>query len=149
MELIKQNESLWGPFDLLADLQDDLNRVFSRSLTKQREWARTFSPSVDVCEENDHYVLHADLPGLQKEDFSISVEGSSLTLKGARKEVKENESKGARYTERLVGSFLRTMDFPTEIEADKIKAAFKNGVLEVILPKSEKSKPTQVQVEIQ
>ena len=138
MELIKKNGHVWEPFDLLSDLQDDLNRVFNRSLTKRRDWESTFSPVIEVREEADHYLLHADLPGLQREDFSISVEGNTLTLKGERKEVQESKEKNYRYSERLYGSFSRTLDFPTEIEADKIKATFKNGVLEVALPKSEK-----------
>ncbi len=148
MELMKRSTNLWEPLDLLADLQEDWDRVLNRSLAKRQTWSKTFSPTVEVKEETDHYILHADLPGLQKEDFSIAVEGNTLTLKGERKEEKESKENGARYTERVYGAFSRVLDFPTEIEAGQVKAAFKNGVLEITLPKSEKSKPKKVDVEI-
>ncbi len=145
MNLVKTNP--WESFDLLSDLQTDLNRVFNRSLTRP-EWGKSFSPVVEVREEADHYTVHADLPGLQKEDFSISVENNRLTLKGERKAEKETQEKGYHYSERSYGSFSRVMDFATDIQADQVKAAYKNGVLEVTLPKSEKSKPKLVQVEV-
>jgi HSP20 family protein len=94
--------------------------------------------------------LRADLPGLKKEEFSISVEGSQLTLKGERKQEKEsgNPEKGYYYSERTYGTFLRSFEFPTEIQAEKVKAAYKDGVLEVTLPKSENAKPKQINVEV-
>ncbi|MBI3316563.1 MAG: Hsp20/alpha crystallin family protein [Candidatus Omnitrophica bacterium] len=147
MELTKRD--LWDPFDTLLDIQDDINRVFGRSLVRKNDWmAKGFNPDIEVTEEADHYVLHADLPGLKNEDFNISVYGNTLTLKGERKQEKESKEKGAYYSERYYGSFTRTMDFPTEIQGDKVKAAYKNGVLEVLLPKSESAKPKQINVEV-
>lgn len=146
MELIKR-QNIWEPLDLFSDLQEDLNRAFRRSFAA-KDWERTFNPVVEVREDATQYTVHADLPGLQKEDFSISVEKNRLTIKGERKEEKETKEKGYRYSERSYGAFSRSMDFATDIQADQVKAAYKNGVLEIVLPKSEASKPKQVQVEV-
>ena len=143
MNLVKQNP--WESFDLLSDLQTDLNRVFNRSLTRS-DWGKSFNPAVEVSEDTGHYTVRADLPGLQKEDFSISVEKNRLTLKGERKEEKTTKEKGYHYSERSYGSFNRTMDFATDLQADQVKATYTNGVLEIVLPKSEEAKPNLVQV---
>lgn len=149
MNLIRRHFEPADPFDMLSDLQSDLNHLFNRSLTR-REWARPFEPSIEVKENADHFTLHADLPGLRKEDFTLSVEGNNLTVKGERKQEKETNEpkKGYYYSERTYGSFLRSFEFPTEIQADKVKANYKDGVLEIVLPKSENAKPKQITVEV-
>lgn len=149
MNPIQKHLDPLDPFEMLSDLQSDLNRVFNRSLTR-RDWPRGFEPTIEVKENADHFMLHADLPGLKKEDFSISVEGSSLTVKGERKQEKEtgDPKKGYYYSERTYGSFSRSFEFPTEIQADKVKASYRDGVLEIVLPKSENAKPKQITVEI-
>ncbi|MCM8775727.1 MAG: Hsp20/alpha crystallin family protein [Candidatus Omnitrophica bacterium] len=148
MDLIRRDRDLWDPFDIVSDLQREMNRIFNRSITSREGWTRGFQPSIEVEDENDHFVLRADAPGLKKEDFSISIQGNHLTLKGERKVEKENKGKGYYYSERSYGAFARTFEFPAEIQADKAKANYKDGVLEVILPKSESSKPKQINVEI-
>lgn len=145
MELIRKE---WDPFSLITDLQNEMNRAFSRSLTRPEAFERGFNPDIEVQEEEDHYLLRADLPGLKKEDFNISIQGSHLTLKGERKYEKEAKKKGGYFSERIYGAFTRTMEFPTEIQADKVKAAYKDGVLEVTLPKAENAKPKQISVEV-
>ncbi len=147
MNLMKRTES-WDPFDLLSDVQHDLNRVFDRSLRGQNGWTRSFRPDLEVREEKDRFVVHADLPGMKKEDLSISVEGTYLTLRGERKEETESKEKGYRYSERFFGTFSRTIELPTEIDAQKVKAAYKDGVLEIQLPKSESAKPKQIDIEV-
>lgn len=147
-DLIRRERDVWDPFNLLADLQGEMNRVFTRSLQKHDSWDKTFSPDIEVREEADHYVVHADLPGMKREDFDISVQGNQLLIKGERKKEKEIKEKGTYFSERLYGSFLRSMEFPTEIQGEKTKAAYKDGVLEITLPKTENAKPKQIQVEI-
>jgi len=148
MDLIRRNKDVWDPFDVFSDLQNEMNRVFNRSLKKQDGWPQNFNPDVEVTDETDHYTVHADLPGLKKEDFDISVRGNQVTIKGERKKEHEKKEKNAYFTERLYGSFSRTLEFPTELAAEKVKAAYKDGVLEVTLPKSETSKPKQINVEV-
>lgn len=145
MNLVKQNP--WESFDLLSDLQTDLNRVFNRSLTRN-DWEKSFNPVVEVKESANQYTVHADLPGLQKEDFSISVEKNRLTLKGERKEEKAATEKGYHYTERAYGTFSRMLDFTADIQSDQVKASYQNGVLEIVLPKSEQAKVKSIQVEV-
>jgi HSP20 family protein len=151
MNLIKRTIDPWDPFDTLTELQNEMNRAFNRSLTRKDHWAgTTFEPHIEVREKEDHYLLHADLPGLRKEDFNISVQGNQLIVRGERKEQKETggKEKGYFYSERIYGSFLRTLEFPTEIQADKITATYKDGVLEAVLPKAESAKPKQINVEV-
>jgi HSP20 family protein len=142
MELAKRNT--WDPFEILEELQTDIGRTFGRS----QNWNVSFDPHVEVREQEDVYLLSADLPGMKKEDFSITVEGSRLTLKGERKKEKEAEEKGYRYSERHYGTFLRSIEFPVEVDAGKVKAGYKDGVLEITLPKAESAKPKQISVEV-
>jgi len=148
MNMIRKNTDPWDPFEALTDLQNEMNRAFNRSLTHHDGWPKTAYPNIEVKEETDQYVLHADLPGMRKEDFSIAVEGNRLTLKGERKQEKESREKGYYYSERIYGSFQRLLEFPSEIQADKIKASYKEGVLEILLPKAESAKPKQINVEV-
>ncbi len=150
MNLVKKTFDTWDPFEALTDLQNDMNRAFNRSLTQREPWVRNFQPVIDVREESDRYLLHADIPGLKKEEFSISVQGNHLTLKGERKEEKETKDKerGFYYSERSYGAFSRSLEFPTDIQAEKVNASYKDGVLEITLPKAEHAKPKQINVEI-
>lgn len=151
MNLIKkplQNHDVWDPFDLLTDLQTDLNRSFGRSLSKHRDWTNGFNPEVDIQETENDYRIHADLPGMKKEDFDIQVEGNLVTLRGERKDEKEEKKKGKWYSERFYGSFSRSIQLPTDVQLDQVKANYKDGVLDVVLPKSESAKPKQINVEV-
>lgn len=148
MNLIRKTSDTWDPLDILTDLQTDLNRVFNGPFSRREDWTGAFNPDIEVHEEEDRYVVHADLPGMKKEDFQILVQGGHLTLKGARKEEREKKEKGRFFSERLYGSFSRTMDFPAEIDASKVKAVYKDGVLQIELPKAENARPKQIQVEV-
>jgi HSP20 family protein len=151
MNLIKKpthSYDVWDPFDLLTDLQTDLNRSFGRSLSKQKDWTNGFNPEIDLQETENDYRIHADLPGMKKEDFDIQVEGNVVTLRGERKDEKEEKKKGKWYSERFYGSFSRSIQLPTEVKLEQIKANYKDGVLDIVLPKSESAKPKQINVEV-
>lgn len=145
----RRGRELWDPFDIWGDLQHEMGRLFNRSLLKRNGWARTFEPEIDVIEEKDSFFVKADLPGIKKEELDIEVEGRILTLKGERKEEKETKEKNYYASERFYGTFRRVIELPTEVKADQIKAAYKNGVLEINLPKAEGAKAKQVTVEIE
>jgi len=147
MNLIKRKD-YWDPLEMITDLQSEMNRTFNRSLTSRDSWPAGHYPNVEVREEDDAYHVHADLPGLKKEDLNISVEGNRLTLKGERKHEKEKKEKGYYYSERSFGAFARTLEFADDLQADKVKASYRDGVLEVVLPKSENAKPKQITVEV-
>jgi HSP20 family protein len=108
------------------------------------EW----TPLADITEDDKEYVIKAELPELRKEDVKVTVENGVLTISGERKFEKEEKKKKYHRVERGYGSFVRTFALPEDADADKIKAKFKNGVLMVHLPKNEKAKPKQIEVQV-
>jgi HSP20 family protein len=106
-------------------------------------------PPVDVYEDKNEIVAKVELPGMEKDDIEINVADQLLTIKGSKK--KEEEIKEDNYyrAERSYGAFVRTVELPKEVEADKAKAVFKNGVLEVRLPKSEHAREKEIKVNVQ
>ena len=114
-----------------------------------RELMRTHMPAVDVYDETDAVVVKADLPGMAKDDIDVSLSGSTLTIKGEKKKEEEVKDEDYYRWERSYGAFARTIDLPAEVKTDEVTATFKEGVLEVRLPKTEeaKKKPTTVKVE--
>lgn len=135
------------PSTSLSSLVDDMlgDSVWGWPTRRETTWA----PSVDVVENKDAYVLHAELPGLEKKDINVSVEDGVLTISGERKfEGKDEKDDNYRYYERRYGSFSRTFKLPEHVDAAKIKANHKNGVLELTLPKTEAAKPRQIEVKI-
>ena len=98
------------------------------------------APVVDVYEEKDEVVVKAELPGLDKKDIEVNISDSELTLKGQKKKEEEIEKENYYRRERSYGAFLRSVELPTDVHADKVKASFKNGVLEVRVPKTQEAK---------
>lgn len=105
-------------------------------------------PAVDVFEEKDEVVVKAELPGLSKDDVQVQITGSVLTLKGEKKKKEEVKEEDYYFCERSRGSFSRSLELPHEVKADQVKASFKDGVLEVRLPKTEEAKRKSVSVKI-
>lgn len=105
-------------------------------------------PKVDVTETENDYVLHAELPGLNRDDIKVNFEDGVLTLSGERKHEEEKEGHKYFHRERSYGSFKRSFQLGTEVKADDIKAAYKDGVLVITLPKAEEVKPRQIEVSI-
>jgi HSP20 family protein len=105
-------------------------------------------PSLDVYEEKDSVVVKAELPGMKKEDVEVNLAGEILTIKGEKKEDKEVKEDNYYRRERSYGSFLRSVGLPCEVKSDEIKASFKDGVLEIRMPKTEASKTKSVSVRI-
>ena len=151
MNLVKRGHGrhqLWDPFDWMGELQHEMNRLFDRSLVKKNGWEKTFMPEIDLLEEKETFLVKADIPGLKKEDLEIKVEGRMLSIKGERKQEKETKEKNFYATERFYGAFSRTIELPTEVKAEEVKASYKEGVLEITLPKSEGAKAKQISVEV-
>jgi HSP20 family protein len=117
------------------------------SLRKLRE-LEGISPSVDMFDKKDEIVVKAEIPGIEKEDINIALSDNTLTIKGQTKKEEEVKEEDYYYAERLYGSFSRTLSLPAKVNADKVKASFKNGILEIHLPKAEESKPKEVKVEV-
>jgi len=108
----------------------------------------TWSPKVDIYETDESYVLNAELPGLKKEDIQIDLNDNTLTLKGERKFEEKVEKDNYVRVERSYGSFTRSFVLSDNVNPENIKATYKDGVLEVTLPKKEEAKPKEIKVEI-
>ncbi len=141
----------WNPWKEMVSLRDRMNRlfddVFFRSDRREDPWADgVWVPAVDMFETDDKVVIKAELPGLEKKDISLDLQNGVLTLKGERKS--ENEVKEDNYYRREMsyGKFVRSFSLPVDVDAEKIKAEFKNGLLTVEVPKPEGHKPKQIKV---
>lgn len=137
----------------LETIQDNINRMFDDMLggnfpilgddVESREWM----PLVDIRENGDSFVVEADLPGMSKDDIHVDIQDHTLTIRGEKKfEEKTTEGNYMRH-ERAYGSFFRSLTLPMNVDSEKIKAKYKDGVLQLTLPKTEEAKPKQITVE--
>ncbi len=134
-------------------MQKRMNRLFNdffggREGESDELTLSTWLPSVDVIENDDAFVIEAELPGMTKDDIKISIANDVLSIRGEKKIEKEDKKKSYYRMERSYGSFSRTFPLPGNVKTDKIDAEFKNGVLIVTVPKSEEAKPKQIDVKI-
>jgi len=145
------------PFMDLTRWERDMDRVmedfFGRRMKSwlphwDREGMGCRAPAIDVYEENDDVVVKAELPGIEKDNLEVNLTDHTLTIKGEKK--KEEEIKDEKYyrSERSYGSFMRTLELPTDVQSDKVQATFKNGILEVRIPKTEEAKAKEIKVKI-
>jgi len=135
-------------------MQNRLSSLLGRRLPLLREGGEEdftvteWSPAVDIAEDDKEYIVKAELPGLNKENIKVSVEGSVLSIAGERKVEKEEKNKKYHRIERSYGSFTRSFTLPDDASGEKVNAEFKDGVLKVHLPKEEKAKSKSVEVKI-
>ena len=139
----------FDPLREMERLHSDLNRLFegaSASEGRTENAPRTWAPAVDVAETEEALIVRAELPGMAREDIDIELSGETLTLRGERKF--ESEMKKDHYVriERRYGNFSRSFTLATPIQADKVSASYRDGILEIVLPKSEDTRPRKVQV---
>ncbi len=144
----------WDPFRNVATLQDRINRLFEDSFPRSRDIDEDISmcewkPLVDIYETEEGIVIKAELPGVNKEDVSVEVKNNILTLKGERFVDKEIDEDKYYRRERCFGTFHRTFTLQDTVLPDKIKAKFRNGVLEIEVPKPEEEKPRQISVNVE
>ena len=144
----------WDPFRELDELQTRLSALFGRAPVRKNgskdealavaEWA----PVVDIVEDENEYLIKAELPEVKKDDVKVTVQDDVLTISGER--MFEKEEKGRKYhrMERAYGSFARSFTLPEDADGEKVAAEFKDGVLKVHLPKSEQAKPKSIEVKI-
>jgi HSP20 family protein len=143
----------WNPSRELEEMSDRLNRMFNRQALPQTNAKETmvvadWVPSVDVSETDGEYQIKAEIPDVKKENVKVTLEDGVLTIQGERKQ--ELEEKGKKYhrVERSYGSFARSFTLPDLVDEEKVKAEFKDGVLNLLLPKSEKAKPKAIEVKV-
>ena len=143
----------WDPFRDLLGLQDRMNRLFDESVRSVRQGDEALStsvwtPPVDIFETENEVVVKAELPEVNQKDIEIQVENSTLTLRGERRFDKEVKQESFHRIERPYGTFARSFTLPTTIDQEKIKADYKDGILKVVMPKREETKPKQIRVAV-
>jgi HSP20 family protein len=141
----------WAPFESLNQVQSRINNLFDESFG--RSWSnastsRVWYPAVDILESKEAYLLRAELPGMNKEDFNLELKEGTLTLTGERKSTKPAEGVEYRTVERVNGKFVRSFTLPETVNHDGIQATYKDGILEIHVPKAEEAKPRQIQITV-
>ncbi len=152
MSLIKwrpRNE--WDPATWVRGFRDELDRLFERSLSPWRPAGAGileggWSPAVDVIEEDDLVIIRGNLPGMKKDEIDLAITDNVLTIRGEKKQ--ESEVKKGRYRriERSYGYFERAVPLPASVDADQVEASYRDGVLEIKVPKLEESRPKKIEI---
>jgi HSP20 family protein len=139
----------WSPVDRLASLRDEMDRLFDFTWpTRDSGLFSGWSPALDVHDEKDNLVVQVELPGMKKDEIDISLHDGALTVSGERKSEREQKEGETFRSERFFGKFQRSVTLPSQVDTDKVQAAYKDGVLTVSLPKAEAAKPKQIAVSV-
>ena len=140
----------WDPFERLAQMQAEFDRFLGERwpLRRMAELPGAWTPRADVYEQNGSIVVKAELPGVKKEDIDVAIEGGDLVVRGERKSEEKVEEKDYYRMERSFGSFYRRLPLPEGVTAEQIKATFKDGVLEVKVPKPVTKEPEPKKIAI-
>ena len=142
---------LWKPRDLM-NIREEIDKVFedffdwtreSKSLM-QSDW----TPSVDISETDDDIIVTAEMPGMDQKDIKLMIRDNTLTIKGEKKREEEKKEKNYHRIERSYGCFERSFTLPVNVETDKITATYKNGILNITIPKTEEEKPKEIAINI-
>jgi HSP20 family protein len=144
----------WEPARELQSIQQEMNRLFGTFFDPQVDAGngggvvRRWIPAMDLVEEDDHFVLRADLPGVSADEVKVELEDNVLTISGQRRSEHEDRKEGYHRIERMSGSFSRSLTLPDGVDPDSIQASFEKGVLEVRVPKPEERKPRRVAINV-
>ena len=141
----------WEPFHDISKMHGEMDRLFSsfwtksdRDLSKGIEW----TPAVDIYEERDEIIVKAEIPGVRKEDVSLSLMEDTLTIKGERKYQREEKRENYVWMEGSYGTFTRVLQLPRPVKSESAKAEYKDGILKIVLPKAEESKTREIKIEV-
>lgn len=151
MRLHNPGLDVWGPLGQLTGVRDELNRLFGSTfgeLARPSDLFGMWTPPLDLYEGKDAFVVRAELPGMKKEDIEISLHDGVLSVSGERKSESHSEEAEVHRRERFVGRFQRSLDLPKPVKAQEVKAAYKDGILTITLPKTEEAKPRQIEVSV-
>ena len=134
----------WRPFGEFGDSPSRLSRMMEEAFGEARP--SLMAPKVDITESDDQYAVAAELPGVKKDDLTLEIQEGVLTIRGEKKEERDEKRDKGRRLERYYGAFSRSFSLPSDADADKVEASFKDGVLTVALPKKPEAKPAQVAI---
>ncbi len=140
----------WDPFRDFSLLRSEMDRLFDTMLGRypRERTEGLWSPLVDVEETKDNIIARVELPGMKKDEIKVTLINNMLTVSGERKHASEEKGKTYYRIERAYGKFQRTVELPTEVVAEKAKATYKDGILELVIPKSEKAKEKEIAIEV-
>lgn len=141
----------WSPMRDIMSVRDEMNHLFNEVFSRPRDEEGTWlsgawTPPVDIYETSDALVLKAEIPGFSKEDVSVELKDHTLILKGERQREAEVKEENYQRLERAYGTFQRSFLLPTTVDQEKVKASYKDGVLELRLPKVEAAKPKRIAI---
>ncbi len=136
--------SVWNPFAELERIRKEFDRLFEEVSNVETE--RLFAPVVDVYETDSELVIKAEIPGAKKEDIEVSIKDNAVHIRGEKKEEREEKTETVHRVERFYGKFERLIPLPTDVKAEEAKAEYKDGVLEIRIPKAETVKETKVKI---
>jgi HSP20 family protein len=146
----------WDPFQDLRSAQDEMTQMspmlahalglHARQQGNDRAMTTAWAPALDISERKDAYLVTVELPGVEPDDFQITMEDGLLTIQGERQFTQESSEQQFHRVERRYGAFRRAITLPAQVQADQIEASFDNGVLEIVVPKAEEAKPKRIQV---
>ncbi len=139
----------WNPVNEMNNLQREINRMFNGITPRNRDEdyeSAVWSPMVDIVEDADGYTLSFDLPGVSKDDVKMHFADNTLKISGERKAVEEMKDSTCHRIEKVYGKFYRSFSFPAAVNAEKINATYRDGVLTVTVPKAEEVKPKQIAI---
>jgi HSP20 family protein len=146
------NTHLWNPFQEFENLLDRYNKSSGTAMRSSGNGDLSFAdwaPSVDIEEDDSQYLIKADLPGVEKKDIDVNLENGMLSIRGEKSTETETDKGGKHHRrERFHGTFARSFTLPDSIDADKVDAAYKDGVLTLAIPKKEKAKPKSIDIKI-
>jgi len=129
-------------------LQQHVNSLFDSLSEPDDNTVISYAPRVNIVDSEDKYQVTAELPGLEREDVKVELNNNLLTISGEKKDVQEQQDRNIYLCERSYGTFRRTFQLPSQVDAGKISAGFQNGVLTVDLPKLEEAKPKQIEIKV-
>jgi HSP20 family protein len=139
----------WDPYRDLSSFADRFNRAFGAPIGRERDEEMSLGawmPPVDISEDQDKIRLTAELPGFREDQVSIQMEGGVLTIRGERKFEDEKQGRNFHRVERSYGQFLRSFTLPNNVDREKIRATFSDGILDIEIPKSEEARPRQIKI---
>jgi HSP20 family protein len=145
MELVR-----WEPFAGFGNIRSVFDGLFDENF--DHSWAQPtpskWHPAVDILESKDSYLIRAELPGMKREDIKVELKDGTLVLSGERTSEKPAEGDEYRHVERVSAKFWRSFSLPETVKHDRIEATYKDGVLEIRVPKDEEAKPRQIEISV-
>ena len=144
----------WSPLKELEDMRRDMDRLFdefTKPARRRRIWPKSEGlviPSIDLYDKKTDIVVKIELPGVRREDIDLTITKDTLVLKGEIKKDDDVQEEDYYISERMFGSFSRTVALPFEVESEKAQATMNNGLLEIVIPKREEARPKEIKIEV-